>query len=300
MRTRGVQSLQLPPLAKTFEGRKPRSCLLVDISRAQSIQLRLDNKVVQLIKLGYMTNAPSAQGSHSPFELLKIFHMLKNTGGLSADAFAKVLRQSLEQSYLQQFVNLEKVFRDTYYRWLRMHREARKRQDDAIEVAVHPTETIRFSALANLCPACFGCADGDTREDRPTISIDDNFQHVHYKDVSPIAEPEPEYFFVDPTKTETGKVKANSCASNFQAPKQKPGDNLFDSQGYWKSSAGTVILSSVVITKGEPFGDVVHIVKQVVERYRTAARWGLTYDVGCALESPLTVCPHDLMVNIGD
>ncbi|KAK9233960.1 hypothetical protein V1525DRAFT_422676 [Lipomyces kononenkoae] len=112
-----------------------------------------------------------------------------------------------------------------------MHQEARKRQDDAIKVAVQPTEKIRFNSLASLCPACFGCADGDTREDRPTISIDGNFQQVHCKDVSPIVEWEPEYLFVDHTKTQTRKMKANSCASNFQAPKQKPGDALLTLKG---------------------------------------------------------------------
>ncbi|KAK9242382.1 hypothetical protein V1506DRAFT_509491 [Lipomyces tetrasporus] len=83
---------------------------------------------------------------------------------------------------------------------------------------------------------------------------------------------------MDPTKTEARNVKANSCASNFQAPKQKPGDALFDSQALL----------------GVPFGDALEIVKQVVQRYPTAPKWGVTYDVGCALESSLTILGKEL------
>ncbi|KAK9253071.1 hypothetical protein V1507DRAFT_389686 [Lipomyces tetrasporus] len=161
-------------------------------------------------------------------------------------------------------------------------------------------DSIRFNALATLCPSCFGSTDAETREDRPTISIDGNFQQVHGKDVSPISEPEPEYFFMDPTKTETRKVKANSCASNFQAPKQRPGDALFDSQGLLGVVCrhGHPLFCRNLFTKGEPFGDVLEIVKQVVQRYPTAPKWGVTYDVGCALENSLTVRRY-LNINIG-
>ncbi|KAK9260631.1 hypothetical protein V1519DRAFT_484379, partial [Lipomyces tetrasporus] len=137
-----------PPRA-TLKSHNSRSCLWLDVNRAQYIQLRPDNRVIQLIKLGYMTNAPVRPTAAFSFELLKLFHMLKNTGGLSADAFAKVLRQSLEQSYLQQLPDFDKRFRDTYYRWLRMHQECRKRQDNAIEVTVQPTG--KWPVLTALC-----------------------------------------------------------------------------------------------------------------------------------------------------
>ncbi|KAK9233765.1 hypothetical protein V1525DRAFT_422869 [Lipomyces kononenkoae] len=123
----------------TLKDHMPRLCLLVDINHAKYVQLRPDNRVVQLIKLGYMTNAPVGPTIAFSFEVLKFFHMLKNTGGLSAEAFAKVLRESLAQSYLQRFPNMEKTFRDTYYRWLQVHYDARKRQDDAIELTVQPS-----------------------------------------------------------------------------------------------------------------------------------------------------------------
>ncbi|KAK9233961.1 hypothetical protein V1525DRAFT_391927, partial [Lipomyces kononenkoae] len=78
------------------------------------------------------------------------------------------------------------------------------------------------------------------------------------------------------------------------------------------------ILSSVVTCsrRVEPFGDVLEVVKQVVQRYPTASKWGLTYDVGCELESSLAVksltrnswlqsislrsTPTNFPVNLGD
>ncbi|KAK9260852.1 hypothetical protein V1519DRAFT_447136 [Lipomyces tetrasporus] len=48
------------------------------------------------------------------------FHVLKNTGGLSAGAYVKVvavLRRSLEQSYLRKFPDFDKRFPNTYYHW---------------------------------------------------------------------------------------------------------------------------------------------------------------------------------------
>ncbi|ODQ76770.1 hypothetical protein LIPSTDRAFT_67755 [Lipomyces starkeyi NRRL Y-11557] len=144
-----------------------------------------------------------------------------------------------------------------------------------------------------MCPSCFGCSDVEIREDRPTISIDGNFQQVHAKDVSPIAEAEPEYLFMDPTKAETRNIAANTCASNFKAPQTKAGDALFDAQGLMGVVCrhGNPLFCRNLFTKGEPFGDVLQIIKQVVQNYPTATKWGVTYDVGCALESALTVCP---------
>ncbi|KAJ8098150.1 hypothetical protein POJ06DRAFT_277413 [Lipomyces tetrasporus] len=204
--------------------------------------------------------------------------MLKNTGGLSVDAFAKVLRQSLEQSYLQQFPDFDKRFRHTYYRWLKMHQEGRKRQDK-IKVSVQPTGKINsFQRARKLVSIVFWLHWCETREDRPTISIDGNFQQVHGNDSRLLPNLNQSIFFMDMTKTEARNVKANSCASNFQAPKQKPGDALIDSQALL----------------GVPFGDVLEIVKQVVQRYPTAPKWGVTYDVGCALESSLTILGKEL------
>ncbi|KAK9233705.1 hypothetical protein V1525DRAFT_351421, partial [Lipomyces kononenkoae] len=142
-----------------------------------------------------------------------------------------------------------------------------------------------------LCPSCFGCSDAQYREDRPTISIDGNFQQVHSRDISHIAESEPEYFFLDPSKTDTRKVQANTCASNFKAPQTRAGDALFDAQGLLGVVCrhGHPLFCRNLFTKGEPFGDVLEIVKQVVHKYPTAQKWGVTYDVGCALESSLTV-----------
>ncbi|ODQ76769.1 hypothetical protein LIPSTDRAFT_142613 [Lipomyces starkeyi NRRL Y-11557] len=114
-----------PSAPEPLKCHNSRACLLVDSnSKAQYIQLPQNNRVIQLIRLGYMTNAPVRPTVAFSFELLKLFHMLKNTGGLSAEAFAKVLRLSLEQLYLLQFPDFDKRFRDTYYRWLRMHQEA--------------------------------------------------------------------------------------------------------------------------------------------------------------------------------
>ncbi|KAK9357099.1 hypothetical protein V1504DRAFT_479172 [Lipomyces starkeyi] len=81
------------PARATLKGHNSRSCLLIDINSARYIQLRQENKAIQLIKLGYLTNAPVRPTAAFSFELLKFFHMLKNTGGLSADVFSKVLRQ---------------------------------------------------------------------------------------------------------------------------------------------------------------------------------------------------------------
>ncbi|ODQ71814.1 hypothetical protein LIPSTDRAFT_73566, partial [Lipomyces starkeyi NRRL Y-11557] len=57
-------------------------------------------------------------------------------------------------------------------------------------------------------PIVFGGIDVEIREDRPTISIDENF-----------------------ATSGIGKISANTCASNFKAPQTKAGDALFDAQG---------------------------------------------------------------------
>ncbi|KAK9343692.1 hypothetical protein V1522DRAFT_412525 [Lipomyces starkeyi] len=60
-----------------------------------------------------------------------------------------------------------------------------------MQILTQNAESVTFGSLG---PSCFGSSDADVREDRLTISIDDNFQQVHGKDISPISEPEPEYF----------------------------------------------------------------------------------------------------------
>ncbi|KAK9359224.1 hypothetical protein V1504DRAFT_435059 [Lipomyces starkeyi] len=142
-------------------------------------------------------------------------------------------------------------------------------------------KSIAFNALSSICPSCFGCSDVEIREDRPTISIDGNFQQVHAKEVSPIAEAEPEYLFMDPKKSETGNISKI-------LPKQRLEMLSLMRSACWAFCAdmmcryGHPLFCRNLFTKGGSFGDVLRIIKQVVQKYPTATKWGVTYDVGCA------------------
>ncbi|KAK9485154.1 hypothetical protein V1527DRAFT_452448 [Lipomyces starkeyi] len=67
-------------------------------------------------------------------------------------------------------------------------------------------ESIAFNALSSICPSCLAAAAWKLEKTVQQYQLTGNFQQVHAKDVSRIAEAEPEYLFMDPKKSETENI----------------------------------------------------------------------------------------------
>ncbi|KAK9236182.1 hypothetical protein V1525DRAFT_433995 [Lipomyces kononenkoae] len=98
-----------------------------------------------------------------------------------------------------------------------------------------------FNSLSSLCPSCFGCSDAQCRQDRPTISVDGNFQQLHGRDISPRSTLGKELnkdFLAAVNKFMCMLIKF-SCQVKYH-PHRRPGLGDTDGEGierYWSTAA---------------------------------------------------------------